>query len=93
MLRRIRDFLGALTAGCLESGTGDVGESFCLAAVLFGVFGDGEVNGEGSEDPFQLRGGVWVVADSRVVAPEHVAGDKSVALGFVEVVVNGLQGR
>ena len=53
------DVLGALAAGRLESGTGDVGGSFCLAAGLVGVVGVGVVNGVGNEDPpFRLRGGV-----------------------------------
>ena len=63
------DFLGAVTAGCLESGTGDVGESFRLAAGRFGVDGVGVVNGEGNADPFQARGGVYELAGSRVAAP------------------------
>ena len=66
------DFLGAVTAGRLESGTGDVGEPFGLAAGLIGVDGVGVVNGEGMVDPFRLRGGVWVFAGLRVAAPEPV---------------------
>ena len=51
------DFLGALAAGRLESGTGDVGGSFRLAAGLVGVVGVGVENGVGKADtPF--RGGV-----------------------------------
>ena len=67
------DFLGALVAGRLESGTGDVGESFRLAAGRFGVDGVGVVNGEGNEDPFRSRGGVYGIAGSRVAAPGLVA--------------------
>ena len=48
------DFLGAVTAGRLESGAGDVGESFRFAAGLFSVDGDGVVNGEGSVPPGRL---------------------------------------
>ena len=70
------DFLGALAAGLLESGTGDVGESFRLAAVLFGVDGVGVVSGDGSEDPARLRGGVWMFTGSRVAAPGPVTWDE-----------------
>ena len=63
------DFLGALAAGLLESGTGDVGESFRLAAGLFGVDGVGVVNGEGNEDSFRSRGGVYELAGLRAAAP------------------------
>ena len=81
------DFLGALAAGRLESGTGDVGGSFRLAACLFGVDGFGVMNGEGNEDPSRSRGGVNEFAGSRVVAPGLVAQDKAVAgvLGTVAV--------
>ena len=52
------DFLGALAAGRLESGTGDVGGSFCLAAGLVGVVGVGVENGVGNADPPFRGGGV-----------------------------------
>ena len=87
------DFLGAGTAGRLESGAGDVGEAFRLAAVLFGVDGNGVVVGEGRALPERSRGGVRRVAGSRVVAPDPVAGDESVAFGRGGVAVEGLRGR
>ena len=86
------DFLGATRAGCLESETGDVGGPFRLAAVYFSVV-DGDVNSEGSEDPFRSPEGVWVVADWRGAAPGLVVGEESVALGFGLFAVDRLRGR
>ena len=63
-----------------------------MAAGHFGVV-DGDVNGLGSEDHLRSPEGVWVVANSRDVAPGLVAGDESVALGFGLFAVDRLRGR
>ena len=80
-------------AGRLESGTGGVGGSFRLAAGLVGVVGVGVVNGEGNEDPFRSRGGVYEIAGSRVVAPGLFMRDEMVAGDPGTVAVEGLRGR
>ena len=86
------DVLGALAAGRLESGTGDVGGSFRLAAGLVGVVVVGVVNGVGNADtPF--RGGVYDIAGSRVAAPGLFVRDEMVARGPGTVAVEGLRGR
>ena len=87
------DFLGALVAGRLESGTGDVGDSFRLAAGFCGVDGVGVVYGDGIEDPFGWRGGVRAFAGSRVEAPALVVQDEAVAGASGTVAVEGLRGR
>ena len=87
------DFLGAGPAGRLESGAGDVGEAFRLAAVLFVVDGNGVVVGEGGAPPERSRGGLLRVAGTRVEAPSVVAGDELVAFGRGGVAVEGLRGR
>ena len=88
------DVLGALAAGRLESGTGDVGDSFRLAAGLVGVVVVGVVNGVGNADPpFRSRGGVYDIAGSRVAAPGLVTRDEVVAGSPGTVAVEGLRGR